>query len=84
VRGWWRGRWRQAEESRQALVGLDAAEARTLTDGPLWLTYNCDAVGRVYPIQRLNYRREDHVRALFKFANGVQLGPEGLEWLEIH
>jgi hypothetical protein len=37
-----RGRWRQAEESRQALVGLDVAEARALTDRPFWLTCNCD------------------------------------------
>src|SRR5262249_8422026 len=40
--------------------------------------------------QRLNYTREDHVRALFEFARGAPLtadgkgGVEALRWLEIH
>ena len=49
-----------------------------------YLTYNCDKRGRVFAIPHLHYQREDHVRGLIRFANGLPLGRDGLEWLEIH
>jgi DNA-directed RNA polymerase len=58
--------------------------AKYFGDEALWLTYNCDKRGRVYAIPHLNYGREDHVRSLFKFYNGLSLGRDGLRWLEIH
>ena len=67
------------------LVTDDVAIARALDGQPLWLTYNCDRRGRVYPIPHLNYAREDHVRAMFRFANGLPISsPDDIRWLEIH
>jgi DNA-directed RNA polymerase len=66
------------------LVSDDVKVANILTGHPFYLTYNCDTRGRVYPIPHFNYGREDHVRALFKFANGMSLEPEDLRWLEVH
>ena len=57
------------------LVKDDIATARALDGQPFWLTYNCDQRGRVYPIPHLNYEREDHVRAMFRFADGLPLRP---------
>jgi DNA-directed RNA polymerase, mitochondrial len=45
---------------------------------------NFDWRGRVYALCHLNFQREDRVRALFMFANGLPVGTEGLRWLKIH
>jgi DNA-dependent RNA polymerase-like protein len=66
------------------LVASDYNIARGLERQPFWLDYQCDFRGRVYSLQYLNYYREDHVRALFDFANGLKLGQLGLSWLEVH
>jgi DNA-directed RNA polymerase len=55
-----------------------------IEDQVFYLTYNCDKRGRVFAIPHLHYQREDHVRGLFRFANGLPLGRDGIEWLEIH
>ena len=75
------GEQREADED---LVKSDIATARGLADQPFWLDYNCDKRGRVFAVQHLNYGREDHVRALFKFARGPQLDRNDLDWLAIH
>jgi DNA-dependent RNA polymerase len=66
------------------LVASDCSIARGLEEQPFWLDYQCDFRGRIYSLQYLNYYREDHVRALFNFANGLKLGPLGLSWLAVH
>src|SRR5262249_23480739 len=78
------GKTGKKREANRLLVSDDVRMARRLPDGPIWLDYNCDRRGRVYPIQHLNYGREDHVRSLFRFSNGVKLTPGGLQALEIH
>jgi hypothetical protein len=65
-------------------VDADLRHARLCGDQTVFLDYSCDWRGRIYAVQPLNYAREDHVRALFKFARGEPLGPDGLSWLEIH
>jgi DNA-directed RNA polymerase, mitochondrial len=66
------------------LVADDCHTARELGGQQFWLDYQCDFRGRIYSLQYLNYYREDHVRALFNFANGLKLGPLGLSWLAVH
>ncbi len=65
------------------LVKADVDTARETTS-PCWLGYRIDTRGRVYATQHLNFQREDHVRAMFRFANGQPLGEDGLYWLGIH
>ena len=61
-------------EGNRRLAINDIAEARALGCKPFWLTYNCDWRGRVYGIPHFNYMRQDHVRAMFRFENGMALG----------
>jgi DNA-directed RNA polymerase len=62
----------------------DLRVARMRAGQPFWLDYYCDFRGRAYPLQFFNYQRPDHVRALFRFANGARLTEDGLKWLEVH
>ena len=71
-------------ENNRRLAINDIAEARALGCKPFWLTYNCDWRGRVYGIPHFNYMRQDHVRAMFRFENGMALGKDSLRWLEIN
>ena len=66
------------------VVDDDLKTAEWIGEQPFHLTYNCDTRGRVYAIPHFNYGREDHVRAMFKFANGLPLGPDSTRWLEIN
>jgi hypothetical protein len=68
----------------ERLVRDDVSVGKVLSENDFYLTYNCDRRGRVYPIPHFNFGREDHVRALFKFAKGAPLGDDDLRWLEIH
>src|SRR5262249_22632523 len=56
-------------QARQNIIRVksDVGTARA-SSKPLWLDYVCDFRGRVYATQYLNYQREDHVRAMFRFA----------------
>lgn len=49
-----------------------------------WTPVNMDYRGRVYSVCHFNFQRQDYVRALFRFADGKPLGPNGLYWLAIH
>jgi hypothetical protein len=71
-------------DNDELLVADDLRIANLFSSGPFYLTYNCDFRGRLNPIPHFNYARADHVRSLFKFANGEQLGTDGLSWLAIH
>ena len=64
------GEQRAADERT---VKDDVYVARWLGNQPFWLDYNCDKRGRIYAVQHLHFGREDHVRALFKFAHGMPL-----------
>ena len=74
----------EQREKDELLVINDIAQARALRGNPFWLTYNCDRRGRVYGIPHFNYGREDHVRAMIRFKNGMPLGKDSLQWLEIN
>ena len=65
-------------------VNTDIDTANYLLGEPLWLSYHCDWRGRLIPNQHFNFVREDHVRSMFRFANGVPIDPEGRYWLGVH
>jgi DNA-directed RNA polymerase len=65
-------------------VNTDIDTANFLSSGPFWLSYHCDWRGRLIPNQHFNFVREDHVRAMFRFANGVPIDDEGRYWLKVH
>nr|WP_087573324.1 DNA-directed RNA polymerase [Sphingomonas sp. CDS-1] len=48
------------------------------------MPHSLDFRGRVYAVPHFNHQRSDHLKALFHFADGVPLGPDGGEWLMIH
>jgi hypothetical protein len=70
--------------ANERTVKDDVRVAKKLDGKTFWLDYNCDFRGRVYAVQHFNYMRGDHVRSLFKFANGIPLTENGLAWLEVH
>jgi DNA-directed RNA polymerase, mitochondrial len=49
-----------------------------------WVPLNIDFRGRVYGIPHFNFAREDHVRALFLFADGERIGEDGLLQLKAY
>jgi DNA-directed RNA polymerase len=56
-----------------------------LANGPeFYLDYSCDFRGRVYATSHFHFGREDYVRSMFRFARGERLGPDDIQWLEIH
>jgi DNA-directed RNA polymerase len=78
------GRTGDKRKNDQITVDADVADAKWCGDRTIWLDYSCDRRGRVYALQHLNFAREDHVRAFFKFSNGVPIDPAGTYWLEVH
>ena len=65
-----------AKDARKKEFEEDIRTAERLKGAPFWLPMNCDFRGRVYPIPHFNYHREDHIRALFLFDNGLPLSTE--------
>ena len=65
-------------------VNTDIDTANLLSGQTFWLSYHCDWRGRLIPNQHFNFAREDHVRSMFRFANGVPIGDEGRYWLKVH
>ena len=50
-----------------------------------YIPHNLDWRGREYPMTNFHFQREDHIRALFLFADFHEpLGEDGLKWLKIH
>src|SRR5262249_28226370 len=66
------------------LVAQDIATAKYIGGKKFYVPMNCDFRGRVYGIPHFNFQREDHVRALLQFAQGMPIGKDGLHWLMIH
>ena len=62
----------------------DIRIAETLSGKTWCVPLNCDFRGRIYGVSDFNFQREDHVRALFRFAKGAPIGDEGLRQLKIH
>jgi DNA-directed RNA polymerase len=74
------GKQRIADKAR---VKIDVEDAKYCLDRTFWLDYSCDRRGRIYALQHLNFAREDHVRSLFRFRNGMKLNGD-TKWLENH
>jgi DNA-directed RNA polymerase len=82
-------RWIEDRESAQhradqARVTADVTDAKWCGDRAIWNDYSCCFRGRVYALQHLNFGREDHVRSLFRFDNGMKMDAVAMSWLKIH
>ena len=59
--------------------------AKAYLDETFYLPHNIDFRGRAYPIPPyLNQMGADNCRGLLLFANGRELGEQGLRWIKIH
>lgn len=66
------------------LFAEDQKTAFAMLEHPRFYTpMNCDWRGRIYGLSHFNFQREDRVRALFLFADGLPIG-DGLDWLKMH
>ena len=79
------------QNDRAALMAARLRRSRYLTiakdrigGGKFYVLQNCDFRGRVYGVSDFNFQREDHIRAMFRFAEGAPIGKDGLRWLAIH
>lgn len=70
--------------SNRVLFAEDITTAEKLGTEQFYTPFNCDWRGRVYAVPHFNFARDDRVRALFLFANGMPIGEEGLWWLKVH
>jgi Autographiviridae RNA polymerase len=64
-------------------VADDISTAKYVGDRVFYLPRNVDKRGRVYSVPHFNYERDDRVRSMIKFANGMKLAGH-IEQLEIH
>ena len=65
---------RRNRRNRRFMLYEDIEFARVIGDRPFRMQHHCDFRGRIYQVPYLNMQREDHVRCLFKFADGKKLG----------
>ncbi|KAG8668524.1 DNA-directed RNA polymerase [Fusarium poae] len=76
---------RSALHSQRCYMNLQLEIARAFRKQVIYFPHNMDYRGRAYPLPTyLNHMGADHTRALLKFADGKELGAEGLRWLKIH
>lgn len=69
----------------RVLFDIDMQTAQAMSRHERFYTpMNLDWRGRVYALCSFNFQREDRVRSLFLFADGMPIGDEGLRWLMIH
>ncbi|KAK4494742.1 hypothetical protein PRZ48_014098 [Zasmidium cellare] len=71
--------------SKRCFQNFQLEIARTVVNETLYFPHNMDFRGRAYPIPPyLNHMGADNVRGLLVFADGKELGEDGLRWLKIH
>lgn len=76
---------RGAAVAEGGVLAADLAIAGLLEEeGLFYIPVSLDFRGRIYAVPHLNPQRSDHIKALFKFADGVPLGKDGGKWLMIH
>ncbi len=87
----WRIKAAQVHTRNRGLVSdrvLFAEDVRTaellMAASAFWTPCNLDWRGRVYPLPHFNFQRDDRVRGLFLFTNGLPIGEDGLWWLKVH
>jgi DNA-directed RNA polymerase, mitochondrial len=84
----WREQQEIESERRKAIAKLLARKMdctiaeRLAYQGRFYVPLNMDFRGRLYGIPHFNFAREDHVRALFLFADDEPIGEEGLKYLK--
>ena len=73
-----------SNHSQRCYQNFQLEVARAFSNTVFYCPQNVDYRGRAYPIAPyFNHTGADHVRALFNFAEGKELGPEGLFWLKV-
>jgi DNA-directed RNA polymerase len=73
------------EQRNDTLFEMDIGIAELLAEQDrFWTPMNLDFRGRVFALSHFKYEREDHVKALFQFANGAKLDKRGIFWLKCH
>ena len=73
-----------SNHSQRCYQNFQLEVARAFSNTTFYCPQNVDYRGRAYPIPPyFNHTGADHVRALFNFAEGKELGSEGLFWLKI-
>ncbi len=71
--------------SNLAVLTDDLRTADKMSEfGQFYIPWNFDFRGRMYPVSHFNYHRDDHVKALFEFANGKVVAEEDRGWLAVH
>jgi DNA-directed RNA polymerase, mitochondrial len=76
---------RAGYHSQRCFQNFQLEIARALRDETFYFPHNVDFRGRAYPIPPyLNHMGADNCRGLLMFAEGKELGANGLRWLKIH
>jgi DNA-directed RNA polymerase len=71
--------------SERCFMNFQMEIANAFKDQTFYFPHNMDFRGRAYPIPTyLNHMGADNARALLRFANGKELGENGLRWLKVH
>lgn len=79
------GNRKSGYHSKRCFQNFQLEIARTLLNETLYFPHNIDFRGRAYPIPPyLNHMGADNVRGLLVFAEGKELGENGLRWLKTH
>ena len=68
----------------EELFKNDIETARQLAGARFWTPYNIDWRGRAHTLSHFGFWREDRVRSLFLFADGLPIDTRGLYWLKLH
>jgi DNA-directed RNA polymerase, mitochondrial len=76
---------RAASKNNSVGLAVDLGEARALSIiEAFYLPVSMDSRGRVYAVPHFNPQRSDHIKGLFRFADGVPMGAHGGYWLSVH
>ncbi|KAI9667612.1 MAG: DNA-directed RNA polymerase [Bathelium mastoideum] len=71
--------------SQRCFQNFQLEIARAYRDKVIYFPHNIDFRGRAYPIPPyLNHMGADNARGILIFAQGKELGEDGLRWLKVH
>lgn len=73
-----------ATETGQVIMCRDLDSANDLRGETIYIPWNVDNRGRIYPIPTFNYHRDDHIKSVFLLANGCELNVSNDKWFKIH
>lgn len=83
IRGLKKANRANVADTVQYIEDMETVALAALAD-QFYTPMNMDWRSRVYSLARVNFQREDRVRALFLFRNGKPIGEEGIWWLKVH